>query len=415
VRPNGRRLRRGAAVALAAVALAVAAATASGAQERPAPRYRETVAPLPAPAGPAPTGTRVLYLTDSARRDRRFPGGRPVTVQLWYPAASSRAPRAPYLFERGLGAALLRIDYYGIDSAALRKWATLKTDAGVNAPVQPGRYPLIAFSVGQGVIRANYTALAEEMSSHGYIVALVESPLQGLMLTRDGAIIADTSDALEQPAALRAAVAGWSADISFALDRLQSRMADAGAHAVAAAIDWSKVGAMGHSVGGLVAIATCEHDRRVRACINLDGGVASPEREPLADFVVKGITTPTLVLRSKPLYTDADFARRGLTRAQWEKRAEGGRIAFDSLVARSKGPLWVGFVAGTGHMSFTDAPFVMPTTITRFGGKVIEPKRGLFVIQATVRTFFDQTFGNWPDTMGRLAARVPEVEVTRAK
>ena len=411
MRPNGRRLLRGAAVALAVAAARPRAA----AQEAAAPRYRETVVPLPAPAGPEPVGTTVLYLADSSRRDSAFPDARPVTVQLWYPATTSARARAPYLVERGLGAALLHADYYGIDSAALRKWETLKASARIDAPVQLGRYPLIAFSVGQGVIRANYTTLAEELASHGYIVALVESPLQGFMLARDGRVIADTTGALARPAALRSAIHGWSADISFALDRLRNPKLGPAATAVAATIDWSRIGAIGHSVGGLVAIETCEHDKRVRACVNLDGGVASPEREPLADFVTTGITTPSLVLRSKPLYTDDDFARRGLTRAEWEKRAEGGRVAFDSLVARSTGPLWTASVAGTGHMSFTDAPFVMPTTITRFGGNVIDAKRGLYVIQATVRTFFDQLFGNWPDMMNALTVRLPEVQVRRAK
>jgi hypothetical protein len=153
----------------------------------------------------------------------------------------------------------------------------------------------------------------------------------------------------------------------------------------------------------------------VRACANLDGGVAAPDHAPLADFVATGITTPALFLRSMPLYTDADFARRGITREEWEKRGEGGRIALDSLVARSRGPLWMGHVAGTGHLSFSDAPFVMPTTISRFGGKVIDPKRGLDVIGSTLRSFFDQQLNDWPDKLGVIAQYYPEVGVARAQ
>lgn len=403
-------MRRIALVGLVAIAPMLARAQQPGAR-----RYRETVLPLPAPTGVAALGTTVVYLTDSTRRDSVFTAGRPVTVQLWYPAARAAGPRAPYLFEPGLGALLLRIDYYGIDSSALRSWATMRTHARVDAPAESARHPLVVVSVGQGVIRANYTSIAEELASHGYVVAIVDSPWQGTMLLPDGRMVADTAGALESPAALRIAVAGWSSDISFVLDRLEQRRLPAAASAVAATIDWKKVGALGHSIGGLVAIGACQRDRRVRACANLDGGVASPDREPLADFVSTGITGPVLLLRSQPLYSDTDFARRGLTRAEWEKRGEGGRIALDSLIGRSRGPLWTARIAGTGHLSFSDAPFVMSSAITRFGGRVIEPKRGLYVLTATLRTFFDQYFNGWPDSLGYTASHLPELEATRVK
>lgn len=399
---------------LAAGALVLSSAPALAQGDAPPPRYRETVRPLPAPTGAALLGTTVAYLRDSTRTEPGFAAGRPVTVQLWYPASRSTARLAPYLYERTLGAVLLRDDYYGVDSAALRKWATLRTHARIGAAPSGARHPLVVLSVGQGLIRANYTALAEDFASHGYVVALVDSPLQGLMVLPDGRVVSDTLDAFATPAALRVAVSQWSRDISFVLNALQAGKVSVVATRVAATVDWTKVGALGHSIGGLVAIATCESDRRVRACANLDGGVAAPDRAPLADFVAIGITTPALFLRSKPLYGDADFARRGITREEWEKRGEGGRIALDSLVARSRGPLWMASVAGTGHLSFSDAPFVMPSAITRFGGKVIDPKRGLDVIGSTLRSFFDQELNGWPDKLVILPNYFPELGLARA-
>ena len=47
-------------------------------------------------------------------------------------------------------------------------------------------------------------------------------------------------------------------------------------------------------------------------------------------------------------------------------------------------------VAGTEHFSFSDAPFVMPATITRFGGRII-PRRGWSVITRTLRAYLDQS------------------------
>jgi hypothetical protein len=378
----------------------------------------ETIAPLPVPTGRWAVGTVVTYLTDTARRDSDFASGRPVTVQLWYPAATRSGTLAPYLVEKGLGDTLVRTDYYGIDTTALKKWPEVRTHSHTGAPAAAGKHPLITFSVGAGVARANYTSLAEELASHGYIVALVESPLAGMMMLPSGRVITDTAGRFQTPAAHRIGVALWSRDISFALDQLHSRYLTPEVERVAETIDWTRIGATGHSSGGLVAIATCESDARVHTCVNLDGGMASPEQEPMADFVATGTTKPTLLLRSKPLYSDADFARRGLTREQWEKRGEGGRIALDSVLARARGPLWMGFVAGTGHMSFSDAPFVMPSTISRFGGKIIDAQRGLLVITSTMRAFFDQELAHSPnavDDLPKLSQRFPEVTITRVK
>jgi dienelactone hydrolase len=381
--------------------------------QAPAAAPPDIVRPLPRPAGRFRVGTTVVYLTDSARVDSDYAADRPITLQLWYPANRLPTTRAPYLIEPGLDSVLLT-GYYGVDSSAIHAWSALRTSSGLDAPAAAGRHPLLTFSVGLGVIRANYTSLAEAMASRGYVVALVESPGAGLMVRPEARVVQDTTNRLDTPAFHRAAVAAWAGDVSFALDRLQAADLPPAAAAVARTVDWSRVGAAGHSSGGLVAIAACERDPRVRACIDLDGGMAAPTGEPIADFVSTGLSKPTLLLRSKPIYSDADFARRGITRAEWEKRGAGGQAGQDSLLARSKGTLWVGSIAGTGHFSFTDAPFVMPSTISRFGGKIIKPERGLVVTTAAMRAFLDQELSGRAGRLGALPQHYPELTLQPA-
>jgi dienelactone hydrolase len=374
----------------------------------------DTVIPLPAPRGGAAVGTTLALLADTSRRDATFAGGRPIAVQLWYPAARARGPIAPYLFDRGLGAELLRGPYYGLDTATLARWPALQTHSLVDAPVASGRHPLVTLSVGLGVIRANYTSIAEGLASRGMIVMLVESPLAGLMVLPNGRVVQDTTSQLQAAANHRAAVTTWARDVVFSLDRLQAaRGSDAMAN-VAPAVDWTRVGAMGHSSGGLVAVQACELDARIRACVDMDGGMATPTGEPMADFVSTGTAKPTLLLRSEPVYSEADFARRGMTRAQWEQRGAAGRVAIDSVVSRAHAPFWVASVRGTGHFSFTDAPFVMPTTITRFGGRIIAPERGLDVIVEALGAFFDEAWGTRPNALAAVTRRFAEFTLSTA-
>ncbi|MEO8452834.1 MAG: hypothetical protein ABI647_23800 [Gemmatimonadota bacterium] len=348
----------------------------------------EAIAPLPRPTGVHAIGTAILYLNHSARIDPQLPRGRPIIVQLWYPRTDKGgAGAARYLIEPGLSEALVKTQYYGIDPVSLAAWAAIDTHARLDAPVSPGKHPLVTLSVGLGVIRANYTTIAEELASQGYIVAAVENPLAGFMALPDGRVVSDTTSRLEDAAVMRTAVTDWSQDISFALDHLATSGVG---REVAAAIDWARVGAAGHSSGGLVALETCQRDRRFRACVDMDGGFATPANEPMAEFVTGHLKRPTLMLREQPIYSDADFARRGLTREQWEKRGAGGSKAIDSVAARAQQPFHIVSVAGTGHFSFSDAPFVMPSAISRFGGKIIDPHRGWIVITTTLRGFFDE-------------------------
>ena len=368
---------------------------------------------LPRPTGSHAVGTTVAYLVDSTRRETSYPSGRPIALQLWYPAGAGEGRVAPYLMEDGLDRLLLAQGYYGVDTAVISGWARLQTHARLDADPDTGRHPLITFSVGLGVIRANYTALAEELASRGYVFALVESPGAGVFLLPDGRVIQDTTNALEEPAAHRAAVEAWSGDVSFVLDHLQRSRAGVAEAAVARTIDWRRVSAAGHSSGGLVAVTTCEHDSRVRACIDLDGGTAAPTGEPIVNFLRTGVGRPTLILRSQPIYSDADFARRGITREAWERGGAGGRAALDSLAARSRGELWIGSVAGTGHFSFTDAPFLMPTTISRFGGRIIDAELGQRVIAAAILAFLDRQLGARGEGLDAVARRFPELTVRR--
>ena len=375
---------------------------------------------LPVPTGKFAVGTTAFTIVDASRADSLGKGQkyRSLTVQLWYPVSThAGSARAPYLLERPLAGVLLDAQYYGVDSATLQSWSRLPTHAWLNAAPRPGSYPVLTLSHGLGTARANYTSLAEELASHGFVLAVIDHPHSGLAVRPDGVIVSadDLGDAVNDPAATRLRMADEAGDIAFVLDRMSARKLPARAAAVSATIDWRRAGALGHSSGGLVAVEACNRNARLRACVDLDGGLVMPGGQAMADFVVAGVTKPTLILRSQPIYSDEDHARRGRTREQWEASGKGGLAALDALARKSSGMLFIGRVAGTGHFSFSDGPFTMPTTITRFGGKIIDPTRGWIVITTTLREYFAAAFADKPAAFpGDLTSRFPELTMTRA-
>jgi hypothetical protein len=87
----------------------------------------------------------------------------------------------------------------------------------------------------------------------------------------------------------------WAPDIRFVItelsyhDRAQSLKAP-----LAGRLDLQRVGALGHSMGGLAAVRACQLDSRIAACMNHDADIAGspfvrsspdePLRKPLLFF-----------------------------------------------------------------------------------------------------------------------------------
>jgi hypothetical protein len=342
---------------------------------------------LPTPSGSHRIGTRVLHLRDPAR-------GRELMVQLWYPTADPPREAAPYVPDTAVLAAMRDESYYGQPAEVLERWRRVKTHAAADAsPSGDGRTPLL-FSHGLGVSRSNYTALAEELASHGYIVATIDHHEGGFTRLPDGrAPSAGAGRDLGDPAALGGVVADWVRDASFVLHRLRDTTPGSPARDVARRVRRDAAGMLGHSLGGAAALDACLLDRRFRACANLDGA-------PFGRVASEGFGAPALVLRSDPDPTDADLAARKRTRETWERMGREIEAQWAAIEARHPDvPAHRRSVRGTGHMSFSDAPFVMPETITRFGGRLRPAAATHAQVAAHLLAFFGRYLRDEPGAL----------------
>ena len=135
---------------------------------------------LPTPSGPFAVGRTTTYWLDPEHTDAFAPSPqtkRELAVWLWYPAIKTDgAQPADYLppawqkasegWSGPIGS-LLNRDLSKIRVHSLRDPAV--------ASGQPA-YPVLIMRAGSGALVANFTTLAEDLASHGYIVAGFDAP-----------------------------------------------------------------------------------------------------------------------------------------------------------------------------------------------------------------------------------------------
>ncbi|SEM27962.1 alpha/beta hydrolase family protein [Streptacidiphilus jiangxiensis] len=343
----------------------VAAGTASAAPVPVAARAAVQLA-LPRPTGPYAVGVDVLHLVDRHRQDPWVPsaGPRQLMVSLYYPARRGTGRPAPYM--NATEAKLLldqRAPGSGLPPHLL---ADTRTYAFTDARPDHGRYPLVVLSPGFGLPRQTLTALAVDLTSHGYVVALVDHTYEDSGTTfPDGRTLTCTllcSDSPDAPGPV--AIADSRAeDVSFVLDQL------AGAHPVwryAHLIDSRRIGMAGHSLGGAATVPVMATDRRVRAGADLDGAIF--DGLPVAGLGRR----PLLLLGNSTDHT-----------------VGGGETSWST-----DWPLLDGWkrwltVTGSTHLDFTDLPVLAAEVGYPIQGEQIAAARSLAITRSYVRAFFD--------------------------
>jgi pimeloyl-ACP methyl ester carboxylesterase len=151
----------------------------------------------------------------------------------------------------------------------------------------------VVFSHGLGGSSFGYTALFEDLVSHGYVVAAIQHPgTADAVVFPDGRVapqFRDTPPPDLTPAQRMQrmmdqagqAIEEGAADERFVLDRLMRGDARGGKQfALAGRLDLSHVAVMGHSAGADFAARACELYARCKACVDLDGAMAPVEALP---------------------------------------------------------------------------------------------------------------------------------------
>ncbi len=150
------------------------------------------------------------------------------------------------------------------------------------------------------------------------------------------------------------------ADMSFAVDELERMSQGQRESVLAGRMDLSRLGIVGHSMGGAAAGQTCLVDERFKAGVNLDGFQWGD--------VAEGQITQTFTITYSEMFAGAN----------------------DYILSRFASSLHLVKLHGSTHMNFEDAPLVLP--ITRIMGMAgsISPTRMMRAVSEYVLAFFDK-------------------------
>jgi dienelactone hydrolase len=322
---------------------------------------------------------------------------RELMVPLWYPAATPDGRPAPYMTPAESELQLSSRGITGIPPDAL---SMVETNAVSDATPAGHQHslPLVVLSPGFTSSRSTLTALAEDLASHGYVVAGIDHTYESFATAfPDGRV----TTCLAREARRRGSgfpekiAAGRAADVSFVLGELT------GAHPAwpgAGLIDPSRTAMAGHSAGGAAAIAAMLADSRILAGIDMDGSTAAPIPD-------EGLGRPFLFLGKQSNYTPG----AGIIASPDGKHVKGAVITWErdwELLTGWK--RWL-VVAGAVHASFTDLALLADQLGIGIGAG-LSGARSLDITRAYVRAFFDQHLRSRPQALlDQPSPRYPEV------
>jgi dienelactone hydrolase len=205
-------------------------------------------------------------------------------VSLWYPALDDRRyPWAPWIQPAAGKLFLARLIPADATAASAVTAAPRPRLDGVRLPVTRARQgapadpsarkcPVVLYSPGYANVRELGTGLVSDLASRGYIVVTTDYTYEAAEVEFPGGRVEVSRDP-DIPGALQTRIA----DTRFVLDQLKAlnsgalrRPLPAG---LAGALDLTRVGMFGHSLGGATAADAMAADRRILAGIDLDGSI----------------------------------------------------------------------------------------------------------------------------------------------
>ncbi|MFI1917766.1 alpha/beta hydrolase family protein [Nocardia sp. NPDC020380] len=365
-------------------------------------RTRITLPPL---SGRYPVGTIDLHLVDTRNDPWRAGEPRELMVTVAYPAQPG-GTRAAWVSEP-VAAVLDRSAPESLDIPAdTVDWAYTRRHAVEAAAVDDsGPWPLVLFSPGLGSPRELNTVRVDDLASYGYVVVSISHTGDAEVVEfPDGRLVTGIPD--RNQTYVETALDTRITDTQFVLDAMNrlrdGENPDAGNRSLptglAEASDLDKVGMFGHSLGGYTAGEVMCVDPRVRAGVNLDGGMALGRLRSITEH---GVDRPFMLIGSDPIIDPA--SGRTYEHSHATPQLDWSWTQFWLNQRAWKRDL---HFHNSSHYSFTDLQAVIPQLAELISPKAchqmvgsIDPTESLQAQSAYLTAFFDLHLNQVPTTL----------------
>jgi dienelactone hydrolase len=218
---------------------------------------------------PDPTGiesigrTQQIWVDENRNEILSTNRKREIVTEIWYPAQQGTGTTMPYVSEKlEKHKSLSKLNNFYFKLASHINHHAL---AQAQLSDHTESYPVILLSPSQATNVELYTSFAEELASNGYIVIGINHPYDVIRVILSDGTIADNIEDLDYTSRTNVR----TEDILFVLDHLIEL--NTNNEILADRLDLTRIGVMGHSLGGLAASQACSSDQRLKACINIDG------------------------------------------------------------------------------------------------------------------------------------------------
>ena len=255
-------------------------------------------------------------------------------------------------------------------------------------------YPLVVFSHGSFGIRSSNVSLYNELASHGYVVCSIDHTYHSLFTTDvDGNKIwidlgymqeVSVQDAHTRKQQAFEFFQKWmeirTGDINFVIDTILEQTENNAADNVYRLIDTTRIGVMGHSLGGSAALGIGRMRDDISAVIAL--------KSPFL-YDIEGVENDKFVFSNKvypvPLlnvYSDASWSHL----SEWAQYAENFKLLYDT-----EATAFNVHIRGAGHLTLTDLALTSPvlTHILNGQASTADAVDSLKIINKICLEFFD--------------------------
>lgn len=366
---------------------------------------------LPDTTGPFAVARAVYDWTDDKTLDRLAPAPgtkRELLIWIWFPAAPGPSGATYGYLPDAVQMAVERSSGTLFSKFLTRDLAKVHGHSQRYAVVSPQErsYPVVMMRAGASAEVWNYSTLAEDLASHGYVVVGFDAPYRTHVVAfPDGRVMhrlpennpeaCEGMTGVEQDRCANRLLSAWTSDMSFVLDRLEQLNASDATGKFTGRLDMSRVGVFGHSFGGAAALQFCHDDPRCKAGVDVDGA-------PHGSVIQSGVDRPFMILLSD---------HSGEHDPQGAQVMADLQSIYDHLPPDGRAFLEI---RGANHFLFSDDGALLKSHIVmralRMLGVVgIDGRRQLAVTSYCLRGFFDAELKG--EKFGISSSADPEVRV----